>query len=65
MVRPAQGYSFDDSPTWSSRDLAIGIILVRIANLINGEVLGRPIGAGVAGAPTRSVDRLRPSASPF
>lgn len=37
-----RGYSFDELADLVVPGLAIGIILVRIANLINGEVLGRP-----------------------
>lgn len=41
-----KGYSFDELSDLVVPGLAIGIILVRIANLINGEVLGRPVAWG-------------------
>ena len=41
-----RGYSFDELSDLVVPGLAIGIMLVRIANLINGEVLGRPVAFG-------------------
>lgn len=44
-----KGYSFEELADLVVPGIAIGIMLVRIANIINGEVLGRPFETPVLG----------------